>query len=66
MARGKLPEQAPYIDDATLFFAINAVYLYLAAFDKDVKVLEAGPSGTFTTVDGKTITVVKGRITSIV
>ena len=44
MARGSLPEQTPPVPE-DLFFALNDLYLYLRALDKDVKVLEDAPGG---------------------
>lgn len=37
----------------------------LAGLDTRVSALESGASGTFTTVDSKTVTVVDGKITNI-
>lgn len=65
MARGNLPDQTPPVP-ADMFFVINDLYLYLKSLNRDLQIVENGATGFFTTVDGKTVTVVKGRITTIV
>jgi hypothetical protein len=60
VAQNQIDLKIPLPDDPAFLRVLEANFTLIR------NALESGVSGTFTTVDGKTITVVNGIVTSIV